>query len=101
MRMWRASTSAGGERGVHRVRQAARERNLCRREMGLDEDVARFDFGRLHTLHLDDVIAEGGLHHVGDLPRAQVERGVLETLQHHATTEPAELPALRARGAIG
>src|SRR5439155_415397 len=48
----------------------------------------------------DDVVAEGGLHEVGGLARAEGEGGVLELGNHAAVAEAAEATALRGRALV-
>ena len=47
-----------------------------------DEDVPRLDLAGLDPLDLDDVVAEGRLHRIGDDAGLERERHPLE-LRHH------------------
>jgi hypothetical protein len=62
--------------------------------------VARLDFGRLHPLYLDDVIAERGFHRIRDDPRLEPKSHPLEFRHHDATAEPVERAALVLRSRI-
>ena len=79
---------------MHRIGQATRQRDLRGRDVGRDQHMARQHLGRLDSLHLDDVIAEFGLDWIGDFPRSQPERHVLELLDHRAAAEPPQLATL-------
>src|SRR2546425_7985350 len=96
----RVERRAVGERVVHRIGLTPGDGDLRRGNGGLDQDVARQDLRRLRALHLNDVEAELGAHHVGDGARPQAERDVLELLDHHAAAEPPQRAALLPRDAV-
>src|SRR5438309_11588685 len=49
--------------------------------------------GAAALLHLDDVVAEVGLHRIGDLPDRERFRGVFERLHELTLADPGELAA--------
>ncbi len=80
---------------IQLLREFPRPRRVGLGDGRHDEDVPHVNFRRQHALHLDDVIAEGGLHRPGDHPGFERERRLLKLRsQRRAAPQPAEVAAL-------